>query len=74
MVKIENNKDYKRILKNSNTGKSDSKSKQKIVENSTRKEKSEINQDYDLRSFLSHLERRGELITIKKAFPSTQDV
>ena len=34
MVKIENNKDYKRILKNSNTGKSDSKSKQKIVENS----------------------------------------
>ena len=66
MVKIENNKDYKRILKNSNTGKSDSKSKQKIVENSTRKEKSEINQDYDLRSFLSHLERRGELITIHK--------
>ena len=66
MVKIENNKDYKRILKNSNTGKSDSKSKQKIVENSIRKEKSEINQDYDLRSFLSHLERRGELITIHK--------
>jgi UbiD family decarboxylase len=66
MVKIENNKDYKRILKNSNTGKSDSKSKQKIVENSTRNEKSEINQDYDLRSFLSHLERRGELITIHK--------
>ena len=66
MAKIENNKDYERILKNSNTGKSDSKSKQKIVENSTRKEKSEINQDYDLRSFLSHLERRGELITIHK--------
>lgn len=66
MVKIENNKDHKRILKNSHTGKSDSKSKQKIVENSTRKENSEINQNYDLRSFLSNLERRGELITIHK--------
>src|SRR5688572_30502086 len=65
MVKIENNKDHTRILKKSHRI-SDLKSKQKIDENSTRKENSEINQDYDLRSFLSNLERRGELITIHK--------
>lgn len=67
MVKIQNNKNHRIILKNSPTEKSDSKSKQKkSVENTTRNENSEINQDYDLRSFLSNLERRGELITIHK--------
>jgi 2,5-furandicarboxylate decarboxylase 1 len=38
----------------------------KNVENSTRKEDSELKHEYDLRSFLSHLEKRGELITIHK--------
>jgi len=66
MVKKDNNKDHKRILKNNNTRNSDSKSKQKNVENSTRKEGSEFMHDYDLRSFLSNLEKRGELITIHK--------
>ncbi|MDQ3084587.1 MAG: UbiD family decarboxylase, partial [Thermoproteota archaeon] len=66
MVKKDNNKDHKRILKNNNTRNSDSKSKQENVENSTRKEGSEFMHDYDLRSFLSNLEKRGELITIHK--------
>ncbi|TVP41423.1 UbiD family decarboxylase [Candidatus Nitrosocosmicus arcticus] len=67
MAKKESNKDHKRILKNNNTRNSDSKSKQKKnVDNSTRKEDSEIKHDYDLRSFLATLEKRGELITIHK--------
>jgi 2,5-furandicarboxylate decarboxylase 1 len=67
MVKnVENNKDLKGTLKNNNTRNHDSESKQKNVENSTRKEDSELKHEYDLRSFLSYLEKRGELITIHK--------
>ncbi|HKX96816.1 MAG TPA: hypothetical protein VJL78_03175, partial [Candidatus Nitrosocosmicus sp.] len=67
MVKnVENNKDLIGTLKNNNTRNPDSESKQKNVENSTRKEDSELKHEYDLRSFLSHLEKRGELITIHK--------
>ena len=66
MVRREhNNKDRKGILKNNNT-RNPSKSKQKNVENSIRKEDSELNHEYDLRSFLSNLEKRGELLTIHK--------
>jgi len=56
MVKKENN----------NTEISDTKSKQKNVENDTIKEDSESRHEYDLRSFLSHLEKKDELITIHK--------
>ena len=56
----------KGILKNNNTSNYDSKSKQKNVENSIRKEDSGLKHEYDLRSFLSNLEKRGELITIHK--------
>src|SRR5687768_5404256 len=67
MVKnVENNKDLKGTLKNNNTRNHDSESKQKNVENSTRKEDSELKHEYDLRSFLSYLEKRGELITIHR--------
>ena len=67
MVKKEqNNKDHKGILKNNNARTSDSKSKQKNVENNIRKEDSELKHEYDLRSFLSNLEKRGEIITIHK--------
>ena len=67
MVKKEHsNKDRKGILKNNNTRNFDSMSKQKNVENITRKEDSELKHEYDLRSFLSYLEKRGELITIHK--------
>src|ERR1044071_1971274 len=61
-----NNKDRKGILRNKNTRTLDSMSKQKNVENITRKEDSELKHEYDLRSFLSYLEKRGELITIHK--------
>ena len=66
MVKKEqNNNDRKVILKNNNFSNS-SKSKQKNVENNIRKDDSELKHEYDLRSFLSNLEKRGELITIHK--------
>src|SRR6187402_1055708 len=61
-----NNKDRKGILRNKNTRNLDSKSDQKKVENITIKEDSELKHEYDLRSFLSYLENRGELITIHK--------
>ncbi|ALI37768.1 Phenolic acid decarboxylase subunit C [Candidatus Nitrosocosmicus oleophilus] len=61
-----NNKDRKGILRNKNTRNLDSKSDQKKVENITIKEDSELKHEYDLRSFLSYLEKRGELITIHK--------
>ena len=61
-----NNKDRKGILRNKNTRNLDSKSDQKKVENITIKEDSELKYEYDLRSFLSYLEKRGELITIHK--------
>ena len=61
-----NNKDRKGILRNKNTRNLDSKSNQKKVENITIKEDSELKYEYDLRSFLSYLEKRGELITIHK--------
>ena len=63
---MNNNKDRKGTLKNNNTRNSDSNPKQKNVENSIRKEDSELKHEYDLRSFLSYLEKRGELITIQK--------
>jgi 2,5-furandicarboxylate decarboxylase 1 len=69
MVKKENrnsNRDRKDILRNNNTRNSDSKSKQKNIENGIRKEDSGLRHEYDLRSFLSNLERRGELVTIHK--------
>ncbi|CAN5851938.1 UbiD family decarboxylase [soil metagenome] len=70
MVKKENNsnsnKDRKGILRNNNTRNSDSKSKQKNIKNGIRKEDSGLRHEYDLRSFLSNLERRGELVTIHK--------
>jgi 2,5-furandicarboxylate decarboxylase 1 len=70
MVKKEknnhNNKDRKGILRNKNTRNLNSKSNQKKVENITIKEDSELKHEYDLRSFLSYLEERGELITIHK--------
>ena len=66
MVKKEqNNKDRKIILKNNNSSNS-SNSKHKNVENNIRKDDSELKHEYDLRSFLSNLEKRGELITIHK--------
>ncbi|WP_458719354.1 UbiD family decarboxylase [Candidatus Nitrosocosmicus sp. R] len=66
MVKKEqNNNDRKVILKNNNSSNS-SKSKLKNVENNIRKDDSELKHEYDLRSFLSNLEKRGELITIHK--------
>jgi len=61
-----NNKDRKGILRNKNTRNLDSKSDQKKVENITIKEDSELKHEYDLRSFLSYLEKMGELITIHK--------
>ena len=61
-----NNKDRKGILRNKNTRNLNSKSNQKKVENITIKEDSELKHEYDLRSFLSYLEKRGELITIHK--------
>jgi len=61
-----NNKDRKGILRNKNTRNLDSKSDQKKVENITIKEDSELKHEYDLRSFLSYLEKKGELITIHK--------
>lgn len=67
MVKKENNnKGRKGILKNHNTKNSDSKTKQKNIENSIRKEDSGLRHEYDLRSFLSNLDSRGELVTIHK--------
>ena len=70
MVKKEknnhNNKDRKGILRNKNTRNLNSKPNQKKVENITIKEDSELKHEYDLRSFLSYLEKRGELITIHK--------
>jgi len=61
-----NNKDRKGILRNKNTRTLNSKSNQKKVENITIKEDSELKQEYDLRRFLSYLEKKGELITIHK--------
>jgi len=61
-----NNKDRKGILRNKNTRNLNSKSNQKKVKNITIKEDSELKHEYDLRSFLSYLEKRGELITIHK--------
>ena len=61
-----NNKDRKGILRNKNTRNLDSKSDQKKVENITIKEDSELKHEYDLRSFLSYLEKKVELITIHK--------
>jgi 2,5-furandicarboxylate decarboxylase 1 len=66
MVRKEKDKDRKGILKNNNTRNSDSKSKQKKIENGIRKEDSDLRHEYDLRSFLSNLEKRGELVTIHK--------
>jgi len=63
--KEQNNKDRNVILKNNNSSNS-SKSKHKNVENNIRKDDSELKHEYDLRSFLSNLEKRGELITIHK--------
>src|SRR6476620_5661989 len=61
-----NDKDREVILRNKNTRNLNSKSNQKKVENITIKEDSELKYEYDLRSFLSYLENRGELITIHK--------
>src|ERR1044072_1847817 len=68
MVKEEHNgnKDRKVILKNNKTKKFNSKSKQENTKNATKTEDSELKNEYDLRSFLSYLENRGELITIQK--------
>ena len=70
MVKKEKNnhniKDRKGILRNKNTRNLNSKPNQKKVENITIKEDSELKHEHDLRSFLSYLEKRGELITIHK--------
>ena len=68
MVKEEHNgnKDRRVILKNNKTKKFNSKSKQENTKNATKTEDSELKNEYDLRSFLSYLENRGELITIQK--------
>jgi len=68
MIKEEHNsnKDRKVILKNNKTKKFNSKSKQENTKNATKTEDSELKNEYDLRSFLSYLENRGELITIQK--------
>ena len=60
------NKGRKVILKNNNTKKFNSKSEQENTKNITKTEDSELKNEYDLRSFLSYLENRGELITIQK--------
>jgi UbiD family decarboxylase len=54
------------ILKNNNMKHVNSKSKQENIKNNTKKEDSELKNEYDLRGFLSYLEKRGELITIHK--------
>ncbi|HKU83135.1 MAG TPA: UbiD family decarboxylase domain-containing protein, partial [Candidatus Nitrosocosmicus sp.] len=68
MVKEEHNgnKDRKVIWKNNNAKNFNSKSKQENTKNITKTEDSELKNEYDLRSFLSYLEKRGELITIHK--------
>jgi 2,5-furandicarboxylate decarboxylase 1 len=66
MVKKEQNNNDRKVILKSNNFSNSSKSKQKNVENNIRKDDSELKHEYDLRSFLSNLEKRGELITIHK--------